>query len=272
MTSLFSFLTRLLACHQSKEDESNGPSIAILRHVSGSWPSIVSRLRSLSSIVTKSPSVTTASIRSLQSSAPEKSQDTSSQISFFSKLFELIACTCEISGDFTVSRIEDDVWPIVAKLLDLYVREKQSTHYLLRGDSVISHDLIRKTSSLTEREKLLYAVLEFLSRVYGVRKCGLGLSGLIPTAGTLVLPFLSDEGELRVRAMKTAKAMLKIDCDALWRPLLQLSHRRITTRTLHPRLAVVGAIDEAECTTPLELAAAELVDFIEALPEQSFEF
>jgi hypothetical protein len=265
-----SFLTCLLACYQSREDECNGPSTAILRHISGSWPSIISRLHSLSSVVTRSPSVKTVSLRSLQSSAPEKSQDTSSQISFLLKMFELIACTCEVSGDFMVTRIEEEVWPIVAKVLDLYVREKQSTHHL-SGDSVRSHELIRKTSFPTVREKLLHAVLEFLSRVYGVRKCGRGLSGLIPVAGTLVLPFLADEGELRIEAMTAVKVMLKIDCDALWRPLLQLSHRRITTRTLHPRLEVVGASDEPECATPLELAAAELVDFIEALPEQSFE-
>ena len=170
-----------------------------------------------------------------------------------------------------VTRLEEEVWPIVTNVLDLYMREKQSTYHLLSGDSVCSHDIMRKISFRTHREKLLQAVLKFLSRIYGVRKCGLGLSGLIPAAGTIVLPFLADEGELRVEALTAAKAMLKIDCDALWRPLLHLSHRRITTRTLYPRLAVVGGNDESECATPFELAAAELVDFIEALPEQSFD-
>jgi hypothetical protein len=190
-------------------------------------------------------------------------------MSFLSKLFELMACMCEMSGDFMVTRIREQVWPIVAKVLDVYVREKQNTQDLV--SCVASNDLIRKTPFLTERDKLLHAVLEFLSRVYGVRKCGLGLAGLIPAAGTIVLPFLADKGELRTRATEAVKAMLMIDCDALWRPLLQLSRRQIPTRILCPRFAVVGANDEVECTTYLELAAAELVGFVESLPEQSFE-
>jgi hypothetical protein len=94
---------------------------------------------------------------------------------------------------------------------------------------------------------------------------------LIPAAGTIVLPFLADQGQLRARAMEAMKAMLLIDCDALWRPLLQLSRRQIPTRSLYPQFAGIKTNDEVECRTPLELAAAELVAFIESLPEQSFE-
>lgn len=230
---------------------------------------MINRLRALSSVITKNSSVNAVSIRTLHSSTPDKLQDTSSQMSLLSKLFELMACMCEMSGDFMVTRIREQVWPIAAQLLDVYVREKQNIEHPVSG--LISPDLTRKTPFLTEREKLLHAVLEFLSRVYGVRKCGVGLARLIPAAGTIVLPFLADQGDLRARAMEAVKAMVMIDCDALWRPLLQLSRRQIPTRTLYPQFAGLDANDKVECKTPLELAAAELVAFIESLPEQSFE-
>lgn len=170
-----------------------------------------------------------------------------------------------------ISRTKDQVWPVVAELLDVYVQESKASSYHLSCDSEVTSDATRRRSFATEREKLLFSILDFLSRIYGERKCGLGLSSLIPVAGTLVLPFLATEGELHARAMKALKTMMLIDCDALWRPLLQLSHRPLPPSPFGLQRSIVVVEDRYECSTPLELGAEELIGFVESLPEQSID-
>ena len=241
-------------------DEANGPKTAVLRHIARSWPSIISRLRSISSTVIGATCVKTVSIRSLHARVPSASQDISSQMIFLWKLFDLIACMCEVSGDFMVSRIKDQVLPVAVELLDVYVQKSKASHNRFCCDSLVSKE-----------GKLLYSLLDFFSRIYGQRECGLGLSALIPVAGTIILPFLANEGELHVRTMRVLKIMILIDCDALWRPLLQMSHRPLPPRPFGPQSSSINAEDRPECTTPLESGAEELIEFIESLPEQTIE-
>jgi hypothetical protein len=190
---------------------------------------------------------------------------------FLSKLFDLIGTMCEVSESFMVSRIEEQVWPITAKLLDMYVQqEKKNSHKQLSCDTLVSKDAIPKKTFVSEREKLLFSMLNFLTRIYRQEGCGEGLSGLIPAAGTILLPFLANEGELQTRTMRALKTMMLIDCDALWRPLLQLSHRPLPPNPFGGVLqsSVDVTVHDNENKTPLELAANELVEFVEALPEQ----
>jgi len=194
---------------------------------------------------------------------------------FLSKLFELISCMCEVSGDFMVGMIRDEVWPVTAQLLDLYVQQEQkATRKQLSYDSLVLKDAPRKRSFVTEREKLLFSILDFLSRTYAEQKRGSRLSGLVPAAGTMLLPFLAKEGELLMRTMKALKLMMLIDCDALWRPLLQLSHRSFPPRPFDSQEQSSSRVvveEQYKCTTSLELAAKDLVEFIESLPEQSLD-
>lgn len=250
-------------------DETNGPRDAVLRHISSSWPSISSRLRNVSSEVTRSSNVKIVSIHCLHTSREERRRDVSSEMSFLANLFDLIACMCEVSGSFMIGRVQNDVWPVVVKVLDMYLRDKQGSQKLLQSSTDVPSDSLWRPKLVTAREKLLHSVLDFLSRVFGAQQCGHGISDLIPAAGTMLFPFLETDGEVRSRTMKALKAMLIVDCDALWRPLLRLSHRRIDPSPLAPQGLVVGSEEEAEPITPLELAAKDLVNFVETLPEQS---
>ena len=164
-------------------------------------------------------------------------------------------------------RLKDDVWPVVAKLLDMYMREKRGN---LKRNSLVSTDLTNQNKAfLTEREKLLLSILDFLTRVYSERECGLQLSGLIPTVGAILLPFVGEEGQLAAKAMNALRSMLIIDCDALERPLLRLSQRRLLARRIQPQGPLICAEQANVCLSPLERAAEELLDFIDSLPEQS---
>lgn len=212
------------------------------------------------------------SIQSLQSVTLTMSPDISTYLMFLSKLFELMASMCEVSEDFLVSRIKEEVWPVTAELLGLYVQDETSTSRKQLGcDALVSKATLRPKSFVTERDKLLFSILDFLSRIFGKQDCGQGLSSLIPAAGTILLPFLAQEGELQARTMRALKIMMLIDCDALWRPLLQLSNRPFPPQPFGPQSEAVAVHKDRDCTTPLELAAKELVEFIESLPEQDLE-
>lgn len=243
----------------------------MFRHISSSWPSILSRLRALSSQLCTAASGQVVSLRSLDVVASSKTQDVSTETIYLAKLFELIASMCEVSDDFMVDRLKQQVWPVTASLLDMYVQEeKRNTRKQLGTDSLVLKDAKTSKWPVTERERLLFSMLEFLTRIYSQRQCGRGLSDLIPSAGTIVLPFLAKEGELQARTMQTLKAMLLIDCDALWRPLLNLGHQQIPPCLFGARESPVAIITKGRCDsmTPLESAAKDLMEFVESLPEQ----
>lgn len=224
-------------------------------------------------MVVGATSIRRVSIQTLQVHSPTESPDVSTEMIFLSKLLDLVACMSQVSGSFLVDRIRQQVWPIIAELLDIYVRlEKETSHKQLSTDNLASNELVQKKTVVTEREKLLFSIVDFLSRIYSQRECGMGLADLIPTVGTIIIPFLANYGELRDRTMRALKTMMLIDCDALWRPLLQLSHRPLPPRPFgHEDACITVANPNEKCTTPLELAAVELVAFIEALPEQTLE-
>jgi hypothetical protein len=177
----------------------------------------------------------------------------------------------QVSGSFLVDRIRQQVWPIIAELLDVFVRlGKETSRKQPSTDNLAFNELVQGETVVTEREKLLFSILDFLSRIYGQRECGMGLTDLIPTVGTIIIPFLANHGELRDRTLRALKTIMLIDCDALWRPLLQLSHHPLPPRPFGHKDSCTAVVNpDQECTTPLELAAEELVAFVDSLPEQT---
>ena len=113
--------------------------------------------------------------------------------------------------------------------------------------------------------------------------CRYGLAGLIPSAGTMLFPLLSFRGPIGDGAVAAVKAMLRVDCDALWRGLHALSGRPFPRSPLMLASTMSDAessskvfsvvsvscnhgMKDNECT--LSRKAGELLDFIDELPEQ----
>jgi hypothetical protein len=96
----------------------------------------------------------------------------------------------------------------------------------------------------------------------------------------MLFPFLesSDDDdtheELEAICMTALRNMVLIDCDALWRPLLDLSARGLPPCPLGVLAATENAKEQALGRSPdsvLAKRANELIDFIEALPEQNLD-
>jgi hypothetical protein len=109
--------------------------------------------------------------------------------------------------------------------------------------------------------------------VFGHRPVGVILSGLIPSVGAQLFPFLEDESESIISACIGAlHNLLTIDCDALWKPLVAMSGQTI------PACPLKGfskdEVKPVETTLPsksLRHIANELLLYIESLPEQTLD-
>lgn len=248
-----------LRTSQQGESASNPllPAIAQL------WPTIIRRLRAASSLY--------ASLRRKpQHNLPlrhaiAKDQDFSSAqtcAALISKYLEIIAELCNISDGFFSDRFENDVYPILARLL-----ESDERGNLLLEDC--RHSLSAKPHSF------LLSVLLCLKLTFE-SSCGRDLAGLIPSSGSMILPLLSDD-HIGDAAVETIKAMLKVDSDALWRGLHKLSARSFPCNPLHRILPTTSdellvspsqhGLHKDVCITAIR-NAEKLLSFIDSLAEQ----
>ena len=91
----------------------------------------------------------------------------------------------------------------------------------------------------------------------------------------MILPFISYEDPIGATAMDTMKAMLRIDCDALWRTLLSTSGRGLPPNPYDEMLLPKETgfvVREASVLSLLQIRAQELLNFADALPEQNIHF
>jgi hypothetical protein len=271
-------------------DEPNGSSTAILRQVSVSWPAISARLKAASSNVRVSRGTSLLVLQpSSQRYAPSLPTNIGEQRVFLSKLFELVAAMTVCADDFMASRFRQDVWPCIVQVLGSFVTSRQgflSTEpQSFPSPVAISRPVNQKgvvhAQKLSASELgLALGIIQCLARVFGHRPSGVVLAGLIPSAGSLLFPFLesSDDDDthktLEAICMTALRNMVLIDCDALWRPLMDLSARGLPPCPLGVLAATENAKEQAVGWLPdsvLVKKANELIDFIEALPEQNLD-
>jgi len=235
---------------QRKNAEEEGKVGNVLfMSISSVWPSIHQRLKMISQQFRAKDNDTTTII---VSASQPRSRDTAPfhDKVFIAELFELIGCICELSGDFMTSRFEQDVWPIFAELIghEVMLRERRRI-----GDSgnkkmsatrkaIACANHCENTMSDDDRKQqmALLAMLRCTSQSLHPRVIGAGLIGLVPQVGTLILPLLSCEGQVGDASEEVVKALLILDCDALWRPLLDLCGGRVQPRPYKSRSKLSG--------------------------------
>jgi hypothetical protein len=271
-------------------DEPNGSSTAILRQVSVSWPAISARLKAASLNVRVSRGTSLLVLQpSSQRYATSLPTNIGEQRVFLSKLFELVAVMTVCADDFMASRFRQDVWPCIVQVLGAFATSQQSllSTELQSFPSPVSIFRPMNQKGVVQTQKLSASelglaleIIQCLARVFGHRPSGLVLAGLIPSAGSMLFPFLdiSDDDDshktLEAICMTALRNMVLIDCDALWRPLLDLSARGLPPCPLGV-LATTGiAKEQAFGRSPdnvLAKKANELIGFIKALPEQNLD-
>ncbi len=254
----FSCLWKIGAFRTSQQGES--ASNPLLPAIAELWPTIIRRLRAASSAHVSSRRKSRQHLPIRHAMAKDQDQ-TSSQISleaFISKCLEIISQLCILSNGFFSDRFKNDVYPILARLLESDER----------GNVLLEDD---RHSRDAKRHSLLYSVLLCLKHTFE-SSCGRDLVDLIPSCGSMIFPMLSEQ-HLGDAAVETTKAMLRIDSDALWRGLHNLSGRSYPRNPLYliPHFSS-NLVPLRGSTLGFDNAAKQkvekLLSFIDTLPEQ----
>ena len=290
-------LNLLLFCF-SVQDPEDKSGTAILRQVSDTWPAIHARLLALT---TEIMSTRVNSITILRSSmAPSGRQatlDVSTKRVFLARLLDLVAIMAECSGGFIASRFQNDIFPLVSQMLGSFAEDlvplenrddlpPRCSKHISSTTTTTRWQRLRdmQTRHQTSETAMITSMVQCFVKIFRDRACGKALSGLIPAASALILPFLGEYGKLGCVCTEALQQMAQIDCDALWRPLSQLSSKAFPPPkpwlSRPPASSLLGedrqagtAEVDADSVHPassslLERRAKELVDFIDGLPEQ----
>ena len=171
-------------------------------------------------------------------------------------ILNILAELSGLCGDFIADRFRNGMWPQISQLLD---------HFLSLQHSKASSAMFDSSTDST----LLLSILNCLNEIYSSKSCGKMLSNTTSIAGTIILPFLSNDSEIGESAMNTIRSILRIDCDCLWRALFSCSGSVLPQRPIlpHPNKSHLNA----QSLDPLLAKRSKgLIAFIESLPEQSF--
>lgn len=195
--------------------------------------------------------------------------DVSTKRVFLAKLFVLLAVMAECSKEFIASRFLNDVFPLLGQLLGSFATSSD----LGVGPEYFKDSQTSKSRGRQPSETLLIiSMLKCLFTLFDERVCGHRLAELVPSVGTMILPFLGDDHiETRDACDSAIRQMLRIDCDALWRPLVHLSGGTVASAKpweVQGRIKLEVTALSSKVKSPLESRALELVLFTESLSEQ----
>jgi hypothetical protein len=214
----------------------------------------------------------------------------------------VVAAMTEGSGAFLERRILQDVWPVVGRAIGAAadgaarrIHGDGATRAIAGGGGhrgLVVHGggaAATRVPPRPESERaLLESVAHCLARIFANRELGSVLSGLIPAAGAMLLPFLDEPGDAPGKGSRlladactdALRSMLRADSDALSRQLIELSGGSVPRCPLSagPTAAPRPVPGSAATTTAVasavpsssRLAAAcrELLEYADSLPEQ----
>ena len=254
MLTGFETLGKIGAFRRARQGES--ASNPLLPSIAEYWPAIIARLRDASSSYVSANRVSRKELSIRNAMAEDLGEDTQSRKYLgvlLASLFTIVAELCAGSDGFFEDRFRHDVYPIIAKLVGECLQP-------MRG---------------RETNFILTPLLVLIKSVFE-SSCRYSLTGLVPAAGSLILPFLGCVGTVGDEASAAVKAMLTIDSDALWRPLHKLACRPFPPRPIkldEGTIASEGStalmVHPTRDQTDIVLArrAQRLLDFIEKTSE-----
>ena len=254
MLSGFETLGKIGAFRRARQGES--ASNPLLPSIAEYWPAIIARLRTASASFVSANRVSRKELSIRNAMAEDLGENTLSRKYLgvlLASLFTIVAELCAGSDGFFEDRFRHDVYPIIAKLVGESLQP-------MRG---------------RETNFILTPLLVLIKSVFE-SSCRYSLTGLVPAAGSLILPFLACVGTVGDEASAALKAMLTVDSDALWRPLHKLACRpfppipinldeRTSASEGSTALMVRPALDQTD--TVLARRAQLLLEFIETTSE-----
>lgn len=187
-----------------------------------------------------------------------------------------------------VSRFKHDVLPALTPLIGSYIEggfaNNEMRDDIPSYDSSRLHSLASQPQQAFKRSKLQASELSLISSVLRCfegffKACNRSLAELIPAVGTLILPFLGEDGETGEACEKALEQLVRIDCDALWRPLVQLGGKTFPParpwmqRSPLSKANRTSREDEPilsdKHSSSIVTRARRLVALVESLPEQA---
>jgi hypothetical protein len=271
LASCFTLLGRVALNASSANGEANGPKTAVLRQVHSTWPAISARFKATVSAVTISEGTSLVFIESPAPATISQPANIGEQRIYLSKLFDLVGVITECAGDFMATRFREDVWPRIGPTMkNLSGRKNRHLERRSPRPFVTVRDEPSRNLLSESEERLLLAVVRCLSRIFGHHEAGCALAGLIPVAGALLFPLLDDPNEtLVITCTEALQNMIRVDYDALWRPLLGLTGQRIPPCPLYATRQQDSRLQKGKpLTSRTARIAQELIDFTDSLPEQ----
>lgn len=197
---------------------------------------------------------------------------------FMSKLLNIVSDLCLISDGFFVDRFENDVYPILAELLGDFLPGRHKLYSNAKYDQLSYTSNIANVRVSEQKNSTLPYLLHCIKCTFE-SSCGIGLAGLIPSLGTMLLPFLSLNGQTGEAVIDALKAMLRVDCDALWRGLQRLHSGPFPRNPMKCGIQLQEVVSKQmtvasykHCKDDPNILimqrAGEILGFIESLPEQ----
>jgi len=240
----------------------------LFRAIAEFWPPILARLRSTSTSLGSANRLSRSELSVRNLMAADQAQGYSSQAGLevlMSKLLSIISELCLSSDGFFADRFQNNAYPILATLMSDLLPTLSNSR---------SHPHQPSTSS-EQKQPLLLTLLHCFKCAFE-SDCRYSLASLIPSAGAMLLPLLAFQGIIGEEATNALKAMILVDSDILWRELHMLSGKPFPCNPLFTSSAststttVTVSNNYARRSSDLILSqqAAELLEFIECLPEQ----
>jgi len=244
----------------------------LLSSIGEFWPSIMDRFRSAANSFLGAQRFSQA-WSPMQKLVYSNNDSNSGDEIYLARLLSLMSSLCTFSGDFLVGRIENDVWPVVARLfkrtMEFYSGETTKKVPREKPGNVLMHCTPFITNTRMEDKKIaLHSILDFLHNIFSNKNCGASLSHLIPVAGSMLLPLIANGDSIGASAFLALKSMLTVDSDWILRALFVLIGTEISNKPLIVPSLDMTLVETSEFDDSLSKKAKEILKYIEDLPEQ----
>lgn len=251
------------------DEEKDNLGNPLLESIHEFWPPLFCKMREAVAILVESPS------KQLYPSPRKLGVPTLNIELLLSSLIQIVSIISLSAGDFFTGRVED-AWPTISQILHHCLKKKVENVdlvkeiYIVKSTFLSTHE--RRHNGGKGNDILLISTLSCLEKIYSCSiELGMSLSHLIPVAGTIIMPLLSDQGQIGEVAMTALKSMLNIDRDSLWTSILTMSCAVLPER---PLLGLPGRQLNESSHTPstnsilLKKNALLLVNYVRNLPER----
>lgn len=176
----------------------------------------------------------------------------------------VISVSSELCKEFIADKFEKTIFPQMSKLFQMFLLGEKAKQFNTQNFGI-------KEQFSKEDQIILASLLDCIGTVFV--HSGEELVNMVPIVGSIVLPFLAIRGSIGKLGREAMEALVRIDCDCLWRPLLIGSGQNLPIRPLLSRQLYTDNSFEVMPVINTQTLYSErcsaILRLIENLPEQN---